>query len=145
MEKKPICARILLYDGLHAYRVIYLRSGMNVDFAVRWRWYFDYLAALVKVHHPKRKVELYVGAQDVKLGKEWRAYRTANLLRHRRNKLKELETKNVVDDLFGYSTQERNEDIARVKKDIEQLENGTYPIPEFPEYVNEVKQWISKR
>lgn len=70
MKTFLIAARILVYNGSHAEKVIYLRTGMDVDFAIRWRWYFDYLAALVKVHHPKRKVELYIGPQNVKLGQE---------------------------------------------------------------------------
>ena len=122
MKASPIAARILVYNGLYAEKVIYLRSGMDVDFAVRWRWYFDYLAALIKVHHPKRKVELYVGPQTVKLGQEWKDFHTANLLRHRRAKLKKLEMGIVEDDLFGFASQEHKVKIDSVKRDIEQWE-----------------------
>lgn len=142
MKASSICARILIYDGLYPEKVIYLRSGMDIDFAVRWRWYFDYLAALVKVHHPKRKVELSVGVQDVLLGQEWIDFRTANLLKNRRAKLKRLEMEIVEDDLFNFKSQDHQTKISKVKKEIEQLENGTYPIPVFPEYVNEIKKWI---
>lgn len=142
MKASPIAARICVYNGLYAEKVIYLRSGMDIDFAIRWKWYFEYLAALVKVHHPKRKVEFDFGPQDVRLGQEWKDWHTDNLLRNRKAKLKKLETGIVDDDLFGFASQEHKAKIDSVKREIEQLENGTYPIPEFPEYVNEIKQWI---
>lgn len=142
MKKHPIAARILVYAGVHPFKVVYLRSGMDVDFAVRWRWYFEYLAARVKVANPRRKVELYIGKQDVLLGEVWVEYHKKNLLKHRRAKLAKLEKGVVEDDLFGFNAEKNREQIQKVKDDIAQLENGTYPIVKFPEYVNHIKDWI---
>lgn len=37
----------------------------------KWKWYFEYLAALVKVNNPRNRVELTIGAQDLLQGKEY--------------------------------------------------------------------------
>lgn len=54
----------------HVDDVIYYRSGMSPDFAVKWSWYFEYLAALIKVRHPKRSVFMYGGRQNILLGRD---------------------------------------------------------------------------
>lgn len=56
-----------------------------------------------------------------------------------------VRTQKIYDnDLFNFAIQENKNKIAKTKKEIEMLENGTYPIPEFPEYINEIKKWIRK-
>lgn len=142
MESRNCFVRILLYDGASPDRVIYLRSGLNVDFVVRWRWFFEYLQALVKVKHPRRRVELSTGVSDVLLGEEWREFKTRSLLKHRQGKLKSLLSSPVEADLFGFSVENREADIKKVREDIAMLEAGEYPIAEFPSYVNEIKRWI---
>lgn len=142
MERSDCFVRILLYDGASPDRVIYLRSGLSVDFVVRWRWFFEYLQALVKVKHPRRKVELSSGVSDVLLGDEWREYKTRSLLKHRQGRLKSLLSSPVEADLFGFSVENREADIRKVREDIALLEAGKYPIAEFPSYVNEIKRWI---
>lgn len=142
MESRNCFVRILLYDGVSPDRVIYLRSGLSVDFLVRWRWFFEYLRARVIVKNPRRKVELSSGVSDVLLGDEWREYKTRTLLKHRRAKLKALQSSPVEVDLFGFAGEERNDDIRKVERDIKLLEAGRYPIAEFPSYVNEIKRWI---
>lgn len=142
MKPSLFFAKILLYDGHYPDRVIYLRTHMTIDQVIKWRWYFEYLQALVKVRHPRRKVELTIGPSDTKLGQEWKEFHTANLLRHRKAKLKKLMNEKVQDDLFHFHSEERAESIRKVKMEIAQLEQGIYPIVEFPDYVNLIKQYI---
>lgn len=142
MESNKCFVRILVYEGASPDRVIYLRSGLSVDFVVRWRWFFEYLQALVKVKHPRRKVELSSGVSDVLLGDEWREFKTRSLLKHRQGRLKSLLSSPVKADLFGFSEEKREADIRKVREDIALLEAGKYPIAEFPSYVNEIKRWI---
>lgn len=139
-----IATRVLIYDAknTHVESVVYFRGNMNIDFALRWKWYFEYLAALVKVNNPKRKVDLYFGNQDVKIGDDWIKSRTENLLRHRRNKLKSLSNRKIDIDLFGFGEMDRKADISKTQEEIQQLENGNFPIPEFPEYVNNLKDYV---
>lgn len=122
--------------------VIYFRSGMSVDFVTRWSWYFEYLAALVKVANPRIKVELYKGPQDVMLGKEWHEHRREALLKSRKTKLKKLSIGVVDDDLFHFKSQDNEKEKQKVQSQIEFLIRDEYPIAEFPEYRNKIKKFL---
>lgn len=129
-------------DYCHIDDVVYYRSGMSPDFVVRWMWYFEYLAALVKVNNPRRKVEFYNGPQDVLVGKEWHEYRRGVLLKSRMAKLKKLEKGVVDDDLFHFKSEDNERKKAEVKAQLESLERDEFPIPEFPEYINKIKEYL---
>lgn len=122
--------------------VVYYRSGMTPDFVDRWLWYFEYLAALVKVNNPRRRVEFYKGPQEVLLGKEWHEHRRLAMIKSRNIKLKKLEKGVVDDDLFHFKSQENEKKIEQVKKQIEALERDEHPIEEFPEYINKIKKYV---
>lgn len=53
----------------HIDDVVYYHSGMSADFVQRWLWFFEYLAARVKVANPKRKVVFYKGHKTSCWGK----------------------------------------------------------------------------
>lgn len=129
-------------DYFHIDDVVYYRSGMSPDFVTRWLWYFEYLAALVKVHNPKRRVELVKGPTDILLGKEWHEYRRGVLLKSRRRKLKELEKGVIDDDLFHFKSRDNEAERAKIQSQIDALEKDEYPFPEFPEYINKIKQYV---
>ncbi len=144
MITNKICVKISIYskDGIYCEEVIYLQGNMTIDFALRWKWYWEYLAALVKVRNPRRKVEMYFGNQGCLLGEDWIIYRTKTLLTHRKSKLAQLQNQVLEHDLFGFAEKDKERNLDKVKKDIEELENKKYPIPEFPEYINKIKKWI---
>lgn len=125
-------------------RTIYYRTGMSPDFVVRWRWYFDYLAALVKVRNPHQNVIIYCGPLDeeIKLGKEWHEYRRNTMLQTARRKLAQLEKADVSIDIFGFAQEDHARDLASKKALVEALEADTYPIPDFPEYINLIKEFL---
>ena len=60
-----ICVKITVYKGYHADKVVYYRGQISIDMLEKWRWYFEYLAARIKVKHPRRKVELTIGRQTL--------------------------------------------------------------------------------
>ena len=126
----------------HIDDVIYYRSGMSPDFVQRWLWFFEYLAARVKVAHPRRMVVFYRGPQNIMLGSEWHEYRRCVMMKSCNTKLKKLEKGVVNDDFFGFKSQDNNMKIAEVKAKLASLENDEFPIPEFPEYINKTKQYI---
>lgn len=126
----------------HVDDVVYYRSGMTADFAVRWNWYFEYLAALIKVRNPKRSVFMYGGRQDILLGKDWHEYRREVLLKSRQRKLKQLEGPVIDDDLFGFKSQDNEAKKAKVMAEIDSLLKDQYPIVEFPEYINKIKEYV---
>ena len=44
--------------------VHYFRNEMRVDFFVRWKWYFEYRAALLRVKYPKGYIKLETGPYE---------------------------------------------------------------------------------
>ena len=123
--------------------VVYFRSGMTADFVSRWQWFFEYLAALVKVNNPKRRVVFYKGPQDVLLGEEWHNYRRQSLLLSNKGKLKRLQSSPVESDLFGFNQQDHEAEMQRVADKIEALERDEFPIEEFPKYINKIKNFLN--
>lgn len=66
-----ICVKITIRKGCNDWEVIYYRNKLPMWIIEQWRWYFDYLAALVKVNNPRLKVELTTCAQTLKQGQEY--------------------------------------------------------------------------
>ena len=126
----------------HIDDVVYYRSGMSPDFVQRWLWFFEYLAARVKVANPKRKVEFYKGPQDIILGSEWHEYRRNVMMKSCNTKLKKLEKGVINDDLFHFASQDNDRKISEVKTKLTSLGKDEFPIPEFPEYINKIKNYI---
>ena len=126
----------------HIDDVVYYRSGMSPDFVSRWMWFFEYVAARVKVANPRRRVEIYHGPADIKLGQEWHEYRRKALIKSRNNKLNQLQRITPDGDLFGFSQADHEKDIEKVKHQIALLERDEYKIPEFPEYINKLKFYL---
>ena len=44
--------------------VYYFRNEMRVDFFQRWKWYFEYRAALLRVKYPKGYIKLETGTYE---------------------------------------------------------------------------------
>ena len=126
----------------HIDDVVYYRSGMSPDFVTRWRWYFDLLAALVKVANPRRRVEVWSGPVDIMLGDEWHQHRRAAMLKSRNIKLKQLQNFTPSDDLFGFGMADHEQQVSEVQRQIDLLERDEYPIAAFPEYINKIKDYI---
>lgn len=126
----------------HIDDVVYYRSGMSPDFVQRWLWFFEYLSARVKVANPKRKVEFYKGPQNIMLGSEWHEYRRGVLMKSCNTKLKKLGKGVVNDDLFHFASQDNDRKISEVKTKLASLQEDNFPIPDFPEYINKIKQYV---
>ena len=126
----------------HIDDVIYYRSGMSPDFVDRWMWYYEYIAARVKVANPRRRVVIYHGPSDILLGKAWHDYRRQVLLKSRKIKLKKLQKITPVGDLFGFAQSDHELLLCNVKQQIAELEHDEYPIPGFSEYINKIKDYI---
>lgn len=129
-------------DYFHIDDVIYYRSGLSADFVTRWLWFFEYLAALVKVSNPKCKVEFYKGPQTILLGREWHDHRRTAMIKSRNIKLKQLHSTVVVDDLFHFASTDHAKKIEDIHKQIQSLSDDTFPISEFPEYINKLKLYL---
>lgn len=110
----------------------------------QWRWYFDYLAALVKVNNPRLKVELTTCAQTLKQGQEYIEEKSKTLLRAKESKLKRLKNTPVQDDLFNYASKEQDRKIQAVQGEIDALNRGEFNYYVPPTYINSIKKWIKR-
>ena len=124
--------------------VVYYHGDLPLELCVRWRWYFEYLAALVKVANPKRRVELYCGRQYLPLGKEYIEYKTKTLLAGKRRQLTKLANQ-VDDDLFGFTSEAREKKRQRIQTEIDELESGVFKYYVPPVYFNKLKKWLHCR
>lgn len=143
MNDQPQCyVKILVYKDLHPYRVVYYRNKISVDQSVRWRWYFEYLAARIKVKHPRMMVQLMMGSQTLFQGEEYVQKKIKYLIRAKKGKVKKLQAATVVQDLFDFGLQDQLDKITNELTEISKLENGEYTGYVPPIYINEIKQWI---
>lgn len=143
-EINQICVKITIYKGCNDGEVIYYRNKLPMWIIDQWRWYFDYLAALVKVNNPRKKVELTICAQTLKQGLEYIEEKSKMLLRAKKSKLKKLQNTPVNDDLFGETMVEHNRKIQVVQNEIDALERGEFNYYVPPTYINKIKKWIKQ-
>ena len=122
------CVKITVYAGHIPYEVVYYRNRIPAYMAARWMWYFEYLAALVKVNNPHRHVDLYVGPQTLRQGRDYVEHKIETLLRAKRARLKK-ECRPVDDDLFGYRSEEQRKRIDALYHEIDKLERGESGTP----------------
>lgn len=137
------CIKITVYAGHIPYEVVYYRNRIPAYMAARWMWYFEYLAALVKVNNPHRHVDLYVGPQTLRQGQDYVEHKIETLLRAKRARLKR-ECKPVDDDLFGYRSEEQRKRIDALYREIDKLERGEFNGYVPPVYINNIKLWTRK-
>ena len=126
----------------HVEDVIYYHGSCSPDFISKWMWYFEYLQALVKVRWPHRRVVLTTGIRDVPIGDEWHEMKRQSLIKSKTSRLKRLDREGYDADLFGFAAEDHEALLRKIKHDLELLEIDEYHIPEFPEYINKIKEYI---
>lgn len=122
--------------------VAYFNYGLPMDVFERYKWYYEYLAARIKVKNPKRRVELEYGHCEVPCGQDWIDIHLPKRLQWKRRELKKLTNPNRQDDLFGFTSSSCAKKAAGVQKEIEALERGEYNYYVPPTYINKIKKWI---
>ena len=137
-----ICVKIIIYRSCNDGEVIYYRNKLPMWIIDQWRWYFEYLAALVKVNNPRRKVELIICAQTLKQGQEYIEEKTKTLLRAKKSKLKKLQNAPVYNDFFNFAKEQQDEKIKAIQGEINSLERGEFNYYVPPTYINRIKNWI---
>lgn len=123
--------------------VVYYRAKMPMNLVLRWRWFFEYIAARVKVKHPRREVRLSImhQSEELKVGADYIADKKITLLRAKRGQIKKLQSQ-TENDLFGFAEDDRLEKINRIQGEVSALENGKFNYWYPVEYKNHIKQWI---
>lgn len=135
-------------DGYGIEDVIYYRYKLPMNITLRYKWYFEYLAALVKVHNPKRRVKLYIGRQNDEVldkimlcGKDYIDSRIPTLIAGKKRAISRIRNKNTEADLFGLQQAEREDKITQLQAEINALERGEFNYYIFPTYINKIKKW----
>lgn len=122
--------------------VIYYQYNIPMHLALRWEWYFNYLASLVKVHNPKRRVNLTIVRQDLLCGEDFVKKRIPTLIAGKKRNITRIYNQPFTDDLFNLARAERDEKIARINGEIQALERCEYNYYIPPTYINKIKEWI---
>lgn len=130
--------------------VVYYRYKLPMNLMENYKWYFEYLAALVKVHNPRRHVELYIGRQDDKTGAElilcgqdYIEAKTPSLIAGKKRTITKIRNRMPSDDLFGLGRAESEAKIAKIQSDIDALERGEFNCYVPATYINKIKQYIN--
>lgn len=100
-------------------KVVYYRNGLKFDLFYKWKWYFEYRAALLKVKYPRGLVELSMGAYDYELPSDTYKEKLSNMIRAAKRNCTILDKK-----------------IDRAKKHWNQL----FPIEQHPDYTKVVQK-----
>lgn len=136
------CVKIVIYERLHAYKVVYYRNKLPMRLIEKWKWYFEYLTARIKVSNPRRKVDLTICPQELLQGKEYVERKRETLLIAYRSALKKCERGVVDDDLFSYKSIENEKKRQRILNNIKSLEAGEFNLYVPVEYINTLKEFI---
>ena len=136
-----ITISMLKYHGIPE-DTVYYRRQMSIDFLIRWMWYFEFLAALVKVHNPHRRVEMIVGRDEWLTEEEEIENRAKTLLSRKLAQIKKLKGQVVQDDLFGFTQEAHDKKIERIQGEVDSIQRGEVNFFYMPEYQNHIKQWI---
>lgn len=130
--------------------VVYYQYKLPMNLMEKYKWYFEYLAALVKVHNPRRHVELYIGRQDDKTGndlilcgQDYINAKTPSLIAGKKRSITKIRNRMPGDDLFGLGRAECEAKIAKIQSEIDVLERGEFNYYVPATYINKIKQYIN--
>lgn len=121
--------------------VVYYRRGMTIDFLLRWRWYFEYLAALIKVHNPKITVNLRCGSIDLLSNREYIKKKTHDLMIAKERRLNQILRTPAELDLFDIAANQRLDKIKKIEEDLQRLKNGEIIFYVPKEYINKIHEY----
>lgn len=71
----------------------YYRNDMTIEFYVRWKWFFEYRAALLKVKNPRALVDYFQGVYDYELPEDELRKKLENKIRAAKGKITEFNRK----------------------------------------------------
>lgn len=137
-----VCVKISVYDGCYVDEVVYYRYKLPLTLVEKWKWYYDYLAARIKVKNPRRKVELLIVACEIPCGEDYISEHTKSFLRAKKIKLKKLRNGRYEDDLFGWAKEKRIKQEEAILKEIRALESGEFNYWVPVTYINKLKKWL---
>ena len=143
--EKPYCVvkiTVSMYRHHLVEEVVYYRNKISLEAMEKYSWYFGYLAALVKVANPQRKVVIYKGGDHSLPTEKYIEKKKTSLLRARKGQIKRLlRERGIEPDLFGFKAEDIDAKIERIQLSIEALERGETNFYVPPNYLNRIKKW----
>lgn len=141
--------KITLVKNYYDRQTVYYRYEVPPQIYGRWKWYFEYIAALVKVRYPRAKVEYYaeqIGVKDPFLaGEYYRKKKERTLLKGKMSQITKIENKMYEnDDMFHLKSEEAKSKIERIKEDIQKIKRGEYKFYIPPTYLNNIKKVLKQ-
>lgn len=133
------CVKIVLFKGCHADDVVYYRNKLPMRLIEKWRWYFEYIAARIKVCNPRLKVELTICPQTLLQGNEYIEQKSKTLLRAKKSALKKCNKEVIADDLFSIKIKKHNLKKQKLEDEIKALEEGKFNYYVPVEYIFKMK------
>lgn len=94
-KEKRFFAYILFneHGKYQPYEKVYFRNEMTLPFLMKWKWYFKYREAILRVKYPKAYIELRTGPYDYILPKNELQKKLKNNLSAAKRKLTEFKNK----------------------------------------------------
>ena len=121
--------------------VVYYRRYMDLDFVLRWQWYFHYISALVQVRHPELFVKTIISRVDMLTPAEYVEKKRVDLIKAQKAKLTKIKGIPVKYDLFGYNQTERVEKVEAIEERLKNLESGVVDFWVYADYINKIKSY----
>lgn len=100
-------------------KVVYFRNEMTVEFFNRWRWFFEYRAALIRVQNPKAYTSFEYGPYDYQLPEDVYKAKVKNQYFSDKRQLTKFKSKLT---------------------EIQQNWNELFPLEEHPDYIRVQKK-----
>lgn len=144
---KKYNVKIEAYHKIETYivdEVVYFRYKMPYRLIIKWRWYFEYLTAVLKKNNPRQKFRLVIGEATKPLGDDYIKSHLPSKLKGRYIALKKAQAAVPDLDLFGFGEKEKSERVERIKREIERLEQGIWEYERFDTYINRIKKYTQE-
>lgn len=127
---------------------VYYRYKVPFDQVVRFRWYFEWITALIKATHPHRKVTLDILKRDensVKCGDDYIREALPNKIKGLRAKITAEKNRAMRgEDLFGFAAQRAAERIRSYEERLARYEEGEVDFWVPPTYINKIRDWFGR-
>ena len=126
-EKRLYVKILFSITGVQSLAIVaYYRSDMTIEFYYRWKWYFEYRAALLRVKYPKSFISLTQGAYDYVLPEDELRTKLENKIRAAKSMITQIDRKvqNLIDNWSELFPIEHHPDWTRIvqKKDYYRLQ-----------------------
>ncbi len=93
--------------------VVYYKSDMTFDFFMKWKWFFEYRAALLRVKEPRAYIEYSHGSYEYIIPKEIYRVKLENMIR---------------------AAKSQRTQVSRAIRDARNNWNEMFPIEEHPKW-----------